>query len=596
VSADKYGKKNDGLAKSPIYAQYIALFPESIQATPVTFYDAIKHKDFQKRIFSLYFQVMKTAVVNLYQSVRPKRLLDSVTIIIMVLVVALLVAVGGIFSQLTFEIVDKQTQRRAIQTAKQIAVLLESQDFIDRPHDLRAMEVLSATIEMQTDVEYIIVTDKDGMILSHPNPVMVGTKTVDPLAIRALKYGIDYSQRTVENGRHFIRGTVPVLDRRYSIVGMVSAGYPVESMRKVSDAYLEKIVFFIFVFITLGLVAAIFIAKGVKWVIFGLEPAEIAYMFQERTALLESIREGIISTDAAGKINLVNEAALKTLKLRDRNELEDHPLNSFFPDLDVSRILATGEPVSDKEFILGGIPIIVNAEPVGEQHGLVVTFRKKEDIDIIARELSQVQTFSEMLRAQTHEYSNSLHTIVGLLQIEAYDDALEFIADETRGQRKLIRFLAENLPDRFLASMIVGKCMHASEQKVELVIDPESRMIDLPDELDRHTLTTVLGNIIDNGIDAAVAGDAPPRVSLFMSDFGNDLIFEIEDSGKGIAEEVRGRIFDRGVSTKAGDQRGYGLYLAKKAIETLGGTIEVEPGDAGGTRFEIIIGKKRCRS
>ncbi len=536
---------------------------------------------------------MKTAAINLYHSIRPKRLLDSVTIIIMVLVVALLVSIGGVFSQLTYDIIDKQTQKRAIQTAKQLAVLPELENLISKPRDLHAINVLRDTVEMQTDVEYIIITDKNGIILSHPDPTLIGTKTLDPFAGRALNYGSEYSHQTNENGRRFIRGSVPVLNQKYKIVGMVSAGYLMEPMQKVSETYLEKIIFSVFIFITLGLIAAIFIAKGVKWVIFGLEPAEIAYMFQERTALLESIREGIISTDADGKINLVNEAALKTLDLHDKKELEDQPLNRFFPDLDIARILTTAEPVSDRELIIGGIPIIVNAEPVGDKHGLVVTFRKKEDIDIIARELSQVQTFSDMLRAQTHEYSNSLHTIVGLLQIRAYDDALDFIADETRGQRKLIRFLAENLPDKFLSSMIIGKCMFASEQKVELFIDPESRMTDLPDTLDRHTLTTALGNIIDNAIEAAVTGKPSPRVSLFMSDFGNDLIFEIEDSGDGIDEELLGKIFDKGVSTKNGDNRGYGLYLAKKAIDTLGGTIEVEQVDGGGTRFEIIIAKKR---
>lgn len=534
--------------------------------------------------------------MNLYQSVRPKRLLDSVTIIIMVLVVVLLVSIGTIFSQLTLDVVDKQTQKRAIQTARQIAVLLEREDYIKKPRALRSLETLNDIIQMQSDVEYIIVTDSDGLILSHPDAAMIGTKNRDPLAKRALSYGSDYSQRTIEDGRQFIRGSVLLLENDYKIIGMVSAGYPVESMRKVSDSYVEKIIFFIFVFITLGLVAAIFIAKGVKWVIFGLEPSEIAYMFKERSALLESIREGIISTGSDGKITLVNEAALKTLNLHNRRELEGKHLSGFFPDLDTAYILGTGEPVSDREFILSGIPIIVNVEPVGEKHGLVVTFRKKEDIDIIARELSQVQNFSDMLRAQTHEYSNSLHTIVGLLQIGAYNDALDFIADETKGHRKLIRFLAENLPDRLLSSMIIGKFMYASEQKVELIIDQESRMIDLPDQLDRHTLTTVLGNIIDNAIEAAVAGEGRPMVSLFMSDFGNDLIFEVEDSGKGIDAELFDRIFEKGISSKGGGQRGYGLYLARKAIDTLGGTIEVETGDGGGSRFEVIVAKNRYGS
>jgi sensor histidine kinase regulating citrate/malate metabolism len=534
---------------------------------------------------------MNPIALSLYNFVRPKRLLDSVTIIIMALVVVLLVSIGGIFSQMAFDIVDKQTRNRAVQTARQLAVLPEIQNFIVNRASATSVAALTDIIRLHTDVAYIILTDRYGTILSHPDPSRLGTGLDDPLAGRALRYGSDYSQRIFENGQHFIRGSVPVTDSRYTIVGMIAIGYPLETIRKASDLYLEKIVFFTFVFITLGLIAAIFIAKGVKWIIFGLEPSEIAYMFQERTALIESIREGIISTDALGKIILVNEAALKTLNLHDRSELENRQLQVFFPDLNAGHILATGEPVSDREFILAGVPIIVNVEPVGERHGLVVTFRKKEDIDMIARELSQAKNFADMLRAQTHEYSNSLHTIVGLIQIGAHDEVLDYIADETRGHRTLIRFLAENLPDRILSSMIIGKYMHAGEQKVDLQIDPESRMVDLPDGLDRHTLTTALGNIIDNAIEAALSGEGKPWVRLFMSDYGHDLIFEIEDSGKGVGPGMDERIFDRGVSTKVGQQRGYGLYLAKKAVATLGGTIQVSTGDAGGARFEITITK-----
>lgn len=538
---------------------------------------------------------------TLYNFVRPKRLLDLVTVIIMALVVFLLVAIGGIFSQMAFDIVDKQTRKRAVQTARQLALLPDVQHFVATPENRWTITALIDGIRNQTDVEYVVITDLRGLILSHSDPSRIGGTLNDAMIDRALKFGSDYSQRTLENGKHFIRGAVPVTDHRHAIIGMVAAGYPLETMRRASDLYLERIVFFTFVFITLGLIAAIFIARGVKWVIFGLEPAEIAYMFQERTALIESIREGIISTDISGKITLVNGAALKTLNLPSRGELEGRRLDEVFPGLDAEHLLATGEAVGDREFILTGIPIIVNVEPVGERHGLVVTFRKKEDIDIIARELSQVKTFSDMLRAQTHEYANSLHTIVGLIQIGAHAEVLEYIAEQTHGHRKLIRFLAENLPDRILSSMIIGKYMFAGEQKVDFDIDPESRMIDIPDGLDRHTLTTTLGNIIDNAIEAAQANREPgkrPWVRLSMSDFGHDLIFEIEDSGQGIDEEMVERIFEKGVTTKnkPSEQHGYGLYLAKKAIDTLGGTIQVGPGDEGGARFEIIIDKTRFRT
>lgn len=535
---------------------------------------------------------MRNAALHIYQTFRPRRLLDSVAIIITLLVVVLLVSMGSIFTQMTFDIVDKQTRKRAIQTARQFALLPDVKQFIQNA-DQTQVQNLNEIIREQTDVAYIIITDKNGSILRHPDTDLVGSKLLDPLATRALRFGSDYSRRTLHNGSHFILGSVPVLDERYSIIGMVSAGLPEGSMRKASDRYLERIVFFTFVFITLGLMAAILIARGVKWVIFGLEPTEIAYMFQERSALLESIREGIISTDGKGTITLVNEPALRTLHLSDKAEMVGKSLTILFPKVVVTDILSSEEPIIDREMIIRGTTVIVNVSPVGGHHGLVISFRRKEDIDMIARELSQVQTFSEMLRAQTHEYANSLHTIVGLIQIGAYDDVLDFIADETRGHRRLIRFLAENLPDRILSSMLIGKYMHASEQKVTMKIDPESRMIDIPDQLDRHTLTTALGNIIDNGIEAALSDTGKPWIALSMSDFGHDLIFEVEDSGPGIPPEIIEKIFTKGFSTKGDGQRGYGLYLASRAIETLGGRIYISDADTGGSRFEVIIPKDR---
>ena len=225
---------------------------------------------------------MNISAAGFYNVIRPRRLLDSVSIIIMILVVALLVAFGSIFSQMAFDIVDKQMQKRAIQTAEQLTGLTAIHDFIQSSSDSkRIFTPITDFVPLPTDAEYVFVTDIHGKLISHPDSALIGTHLKDTLATRALIYGSAYTQRTLENGRPYIRGSVPVIDKRYRIIGMVSVGYPLDTLRKASDDYLEKIIFFTFVFITLGLIAAIFIAKGVKWIIFGLEPAEIAYMFQE---------------------------------------------------------------------------------------------------------------------------------------------------------------------------------------------------------------------------------------------------------------------------------------------------------------------------
>lgn len=67
---------------------------------------------------------------------------------------------------------------------------------------------------------------------------------------------------------------------------------------------------------------------------------------------------------------------------------------------------------------------------------------------------------------------------------------------------------------------------------LRLEIDPGSQMADLPAELPRDQLVSVLGNLIDNALEATLhkAGNGG-RVSLSMTDLGRELIFEVEDEG-----------------------------------------------------------------
>lgn len=535
---------------------------------------------------------MKHLLSSTFDRVKPTKLLDSVTAIVMLLVITLLASSGSIFSGMMFEIAETQSEKRAIQAAKHVALMPELQKFIENDAQLNTVVSLATFIRNATETKFVMITDRSGIILAHPDASLVGTLNSDPLAIRALEYGRAYSRRLSENDEGQIFGSAPIINDQYDIIGMVTVGFPVKDLQQITRTYLERTVFFIFVFLTLGLIAAILIAKGVKKAILGLEPYEIAYMFKERSALIESIHEGIIAADEELQITLANEAALKALKMDHADDLKGIPLPLYFPFLDSEELIGSNYCIHNKECVVNGVSVIVNTERIGTSSGLVLTFRKKQEIDLMAHELSQVQNYSEMLRSQTHEYSNSLHTIVGMIQIEAYEEVLNYIAEETQGHRELIRFLTENVPDRTLSSLIIGKFMYAHEQKVEFKIDRESRMIDIPDTLDRHGLITILGNLLQNAIDAALQSDKPHAVALSMSDFGNDLIFEVEDSGSGISEEVRQNIFEKGVSTKGGTKRGYGLYLAKKSINALGGEIYFDQADLGGARFEFIVPKK----
>lgn len=526
---------------------------------------------------------MKTRYV--YDFVKNRRLLDTITIYVMSLVVFLMLSIGGIFSNITYEIVETQTAKRAVQSANHVAYLPVIKDIINTSTAEGKLE----PIKEYTGANIIMVTDSGGRLVNRGT----GSGFSDLHLEKALKYGRTYISQQFLDNRHVIMGIAPVMDSRYDVIGTVLVGYFMESVRKMTDEYREKEIFYLFVFITIGLLVAIYIARAVKKAIFGFEPVEIATLFRERNALISSIREGIISTDNVGNVTLINKSAEKYLLIKEGEAVKGRPLTDYIPDIDVYGVLNTGANIYDREIVIQGTSVLFNLAPIVHENrtiGSVATFRRKDELDVMERELSQVQTYSDMLRAQTHEYSNRLHTIVGMVQLGAYDEILDFIASETTEQRLLVRFLTENIPDHSLSSLIIGKYMYAMEHKINFIIDQESHMTDVPEQLSRHALITILGNILSNAMEAALQSQKP-QVRISMSDYGTELIFEVEDSGSGIPEEIKERIFEKGFSEKSSASRGYGLYLVKKALKQLSGSVILSESDLGGALFTIIIPK-----
>lgn len=211
--------------------------------------------------------------------------------------------------------------------------------------------------------------------------------------------------------------------------------------------------------------------------------------------------------------------------------------------------------------------------------------------------MTQVQSFAEALRAQAHEYSNKLYTISGLIQLQSYGEALKFISKETTGYQDLIQFLMKAVPDTLIAAILLGKYTRAQELKIDFELDPESSLRDLPETVNREKIVTILGNLLENAFEAVLdSGKEERKVKLFMTDLGEDLIFEVEDSGNGIPDDQVGRIFSKGYTTKDHDgnrARGLGLYLVDKSVKYLNGYITLSESDGGGAVFTVVIPKKR---
>jgi two-component system CitB family sensor kinase len=490
--------------------------------------------------------------------------------------------------------------QRALMVAKTIAASPAVIRGIQQ-RNLDDLNTLTHTLAQTNEALFIVIGDHDAIRLAHPLPERIGRSMADDegdYGRRALVEGKGYVARALGNLGESMRGKAPVFEPDSgAIIGIVSVGYSVSQVEATVQRYNFVLYGVLGVVLLISILAAVVIASRFKSAIFGLEPEEIAGLFQERNATLQSVREGIIAINRDGIITTVNRAALLTLGLDAEMPVLGRPIHEILPESGLMSVLATGTPEFDREVWLRNRQMVVNRLPMRQGTdiiGVVSSFRLRNELDQVSQQLTRIQQYADTLRSQTHEYSNKLHTIAGLIQLGAYNDALGLIGSEVSSHQALIHLLLEAVPDPIIAGCLLGKHNRAREMGLHLDIDPDSQMTDLPHNLPREQLVSVLGNLIDNALEATRRHTgANGRVQLSMTDLGQDLIFEVEDQGPGIPLEVQNRMFEKGVTSKTGTHHGFGLHLVRQFLDSWGGSVTVENLKAtGGSRFTLYLPKK----
>ncbi len=528
---------------------------------------------------------------------KPIKLQSKMILLILALLLFVAIVEGAFSLNQMSIILENQIGRRALKVAQTVALIpVIRRDLLKGDLVTSQIQEIAETIRRETGAQFIVVGDRQGRRYSHPVEERIGQLMVGGDNYQALEKGQSYISKATGTLGLSIRGKVPVFDNNRVVIGVVSVGYLMENINTTISQYRLKFLSLLIVVILFGIGLTIKITSDLKNAIFGLEPEEIATLLKERTATLEAIREGIMAIDGDGCVTTVNHAAILTLGINPDLDVIGMHVKEVFPETRMLDVLETGESQldkilnhNDKEIIINRIPIVIGNKVTG----VVSSFRDKSELDILTKKLSQVQKYSEMLRAQTHEYSNKLHTISGLIQIGALQEAIELIGSETSGYQNLINSLMDIVPDPVIAGTILGKYNKARELKIKMVVDPDSSMGNIPKTIKRENLVTIIGNILDNAFEAVLKQDPSKReVRLSMTDLGNDLIFEFDDSGKGLGPDLWQKIFVKGYSTKEQDGHGVGLYLVEKTVLRMGGNINVgHSSDLGGTAFTVIIPK-----
>jgi len=531
--------------------------------------------------------------VSLPNFLLPRTLHGRMLLLMFLLLGALVSITWLMVSMLVSSILEEYIGRNALNVSKTVSLTTVVHEGLKNKNSTQ-IQLYAESVRKATGARFVVVGDHEGRRYSHPVPERIGKLMVGGDNPRALERGEAYVSKAVGTLGPSMRGKVPIFANSGKVIGVVSVGYLQETVESVTEGYLQRVLLWVFGLFLLGGIGTWLIARNVKQSIFGLEPVEIARLFMERNAILDSIREGVVAINDKGQVTMLDHEAAKILKIPPESGI-GISIESILPQTRMLEVLKSGEEQFDQEMIIGGIEVIVNRVPIWQNDrvaGVVSSFRRKDEIDRMAQELTQIQEYSEVLRTQTHEYSNKLHTLAGLIQLGSHQEALDLIGRETSGYQELLGTLAETVPEPLLSAIILGKYNRAQELRINFQLDPESRMIDIPKKINREKIVTILGNLLENALEAAQENTSGKRmVQLSMTDFGNDLIFEVEDSGSGIEDESVDLSLQHGFTTKSGTGRGIGLSLVHENLKYLGGHLTVVRSSLGGMRFTIYIPK-----
>lgn len=527
------------------------------------------------------------------------RLQTKLILLLCSLLAFVTISLGGIFYVVITTLLEKQIGARALTVAETIAIMPEIRSAFADPDPSKRIQPIAESARMKTGAQYIVIGNREGIRYAHPIPSRIGGKMVGGDNGPVLEGRSIISRATGSMGPS-LRGKAPVFAEDGTVIGIVSVGFLTDEIDTIADTYQTEVLTVSCVALMIGIIGSVLIARSVRRSIHGLEPKEIGELYTEKQAILESIREGIIAVDREGRVTLANRYANRLLHIPDHENVVGRHIEEIIPNTALMEVIRTGMPQSDRELVIGDQEVIANRVPIRDFNqrvtGAVSSFRSKSELYRLAEELSQVKRFAESLRAQTHEFSNKLYVISGLIQLESYQEAIELISKEADVHQNLIQFVMREVPDPVIGGLIIGKYNHASELRIAFRLDGESSFRDVPAHVDRSHLVTIIGNLVDNAMDAALERhpDQEGEVALFLTDLGDDLIIECEDNGAGIPDELGESIFRKGFSGKQGEHRGIGLSLVEHAVNKLNGYITYDRSPLGGAHFTVAIPKRKA--
>lgn len=516
------------------------------------------------------------------------------TQLILILSLALILGIAGTLINIHFETEKRDRNLQNVAEAIAQSPMLTGKGTSDVEDKEIFSEYLDTLKDTLDDIDVISVVNKDGIRIYHSNHSLIGTKydgnMPDFISNTDGYYAVDESGPSGNQRRAY----AAVYNENGEYVGLVMA---IMLMKNIKTETAQMLFIFLLITVVAILIELIIAGKlsgKVKRSLMGYEPDVFTAMYKMRDNILETLAEGILAFDTNGVIQFANESAIRMLFDHPMNNLVGQSVDIIGDDI-LSRNIKNGN--KERNINLAKADIILDCVPIkedGKTVGTIAILHNRAEYTKLMEELSGTRYLVDSMRANNHDFTNKLHVILGLIQMEMYEDASSYIQNITMVQRENISKVMNAVSVPAVAALLIGKIARASELNVNFVLREgcyySASDMNLPSEM----LITVIGNLLDNAFDAM--NDSADYKKLKELMFGiyskpGAVLITVDDTGSGIKNEDMERIFENGFSTK-GEGRGTGLHQVKSMVENFGGKITVESQEGVGSSFSVSFVKE----
>jgi two-component system, CitB family, sensor kinase len=478
------------------------------------------------------------------------------------------------------------TSDRVLAIARSVAASPLVWSALSAPNPSAVLQPYAERVRRDTGTDFVVVMGTDRTRYSHPTPSLIGKPFIGDIGA-ALAGGVVLETYTGTLGPSE-RAVVPVRADGGPVLGLVAVGVKRDAVARALAQQVPTLLGAALAALLLAAAGALLVARRLRRQTHGMGPDELARMYEFYDAVLHAVREGLVLLDVHGRLQLANDEARRLLDLP--TAWAGRRLDELGLPAPMTEALDGGGEVDDAIHLTSNRVLVVNQAPArweGRDLGAVLTLRDHTDLQALTGELDSARSLAEALRSQAHEAANRLHTVISLIGLGRTEQALTFATDELAMAQRLTDMVVGAVDEPVLAALLLGKAAEANERGVALEVHPASTVPE--GVIPVRDLITIVGNLLDNAIDAAAAAAAPRRVGFSSwiekapsGGVPDILVLRVSDSGPGLDDATTARAFTRGWSTKHDERligHGLGLALVGQTTHRHHGTIDVGRAD-----------------